>query len=45
MSFADKIQSTLLEKGTKISRRSVIRRLVDDFGLKALKPARKPCLT
>ena len=45
MSFAEKIQSALLAKGTKISRRSVIRRLVDDFGLKAFKPAHKPCLT
>ena len=42
MSFADKIRSALLAKGTEISRTTVIRRLVDDFGLNALKPARKP---
>ena len=45
MSSASKIRSALLEKGTEISRRTVSRRLVDDFGLKAYKPARKPCLT
>ena len=40
MSFANKIRSAMLAKCTEISRRTVIRRLVDDFGLKALKPAR-----
>ena len=45
MSSADKIRSALVAKGTKISRRTVSRRLVDDFGLKAYKPARKPSLT
>ena len=41
MSSANKIQSALLAKGTEISRRTVRRRLVDDFGLKAHKPAHK----
>ena len=45
MSSADKIRSALLAKGTEISRRTVNRRLVYDFGLKAHKPARKPRLT
>ena len=45
MSSASKIRSALLAKGTNISRRTVSRRLVDDFGLKAHKPARKPRLT
>ena len=39
MSSADKIQSALLAKATEISRRTVSRRLVDDLGLKAHKPA------
>ena len=41
MSSADKIQSALLAKATEINRRTVSRRLVDHFGLKAHKPARK----
>ena len=45
MSSASKIRYALLGKGTEISRRTVSRRLVDDFGLKAYKPARKPRLT
>ena len=45
MSSADKILSALKAKGTDISRRTVSRRLVDDFGLKAYKPASKPRLT
>ena len=45
MSSASKIRSALLAKGTNISRRTLSRRLVDDFGLKAHKPARKPRLT
>ena len=45
MSFASKIQSVLLAKGADISRRTVSRRLVIDFGLKARKPAKKPRLT
>ena len=44
MSFASKIRSSLLAKGTDISRRTVSRRLVDDFDLKAHKPAHKPRL-
>ena len=39
MSSASKIRSVLLAKGTDISRRTVSRRLVDDFSLKARKPA------
>ena len=38
MSSASKIRSSLLAKGTDISRRTVSRRLVDDFDLKAHKP-------
>ena len=45
MSSASKIRSSLLAKGTDISRRTVSRRLVDDFDLKAHKPAHKPRLT
>ena len=45
MSSANKISSALLAKGTEISRRTFSRRLVDDFGLEAHKPARKPRLT
>ena len=45
MGFANKIRSAMLAKRTEISWRTVIRRLMDDFGLKALKPARKSCLT
>ena len=45
MSSASKIWSALLAKGTEISRKTFSRRLVDDFGLKAHKPARKPRLT
>ena len=45
VSSASKIRSSLLAKGTDISRRTVSRRLVDDFDLKAHKPAHKPRLT
>ena len=45
MNSASKIQSSLLAKGTDISRRTVSWRLVDDFDLKAHKPAHKPRLT
>jgi len=45
MSFASKMQSVLLAKGADVSRRTVSRRLVDDFGLKAYKPAKKPRIT
>ena len=45
MRFASKIRSSLLAKGTDISRRTVSRRLVDDFDLKAHKPAHKSRLT
>ena len=45
MSPANQIRSALLAKGTEISRRTVCRRLLDDFGLKVHKPARKPRLT
>ena len=45
MSSASKIRSSLLAKGTDISGRTVSRRLVDDFDLKAHKPAHKPRLT
>ena len=38
MSSASKIRSSLLAKGTDISRRTVSRRLVDHFDLKAHKP-------
>ena len=44
MSSASKICSILLAKGMDVSRRTVSQRLVDDFGLKALKPAKKPRL-
>ena len=44
MSSASKIWSELLAKGADISRRTVNRRLVDEFGLKAHRPARKPKL-
>ena len=45
MNSASKIRSVLLAKGADISRRTVSRRLVIDFGLKARKPAKKPRLT
>ena len=45
MSSANKIQSALPAKGTEISWRAVSRRLVNDFGLKAHKSARKLRLT
>ncbi|CAM1330816.1 Uncharacterised protein at_DN1629 [Pycnogonum litorale] len=45
MSSSSKIRSALLAKGTDVSRRTVSRRLVDYFGLKSFKPARKPRLT
>ena len=38
MSSASKIRSSLLAKGTDISRRTVSGRLVDDFDLKFHKP-------
>ena len=38
MSSASKIRSSLLAKGADISQRTVSRRLVDDFNLKAHKP-------
>ena len=44
-SSANKIRSALLAKGVNVSRRTVSRRLVDDFGLKSHKPAKKPRLT
>ena len=44
MSFASKIRSVLLAKGADISRRTVNRRQVIDFGLKARKRAKKPRL-
>ena len=45
MSFASKVRSVLLAKGADISRRTVSRRLVINFGLKAHEPAKKPKLT
>ena len=36
---------TLLPKGTDVYWTTVCRHLVDDFNLKAFKPAKKPCLT
>ena len=45
ISSADKIRSVLLAKGADISGRTVSRRLVIVFGLKAYKPAKKPRLT
>ena len=45
ISSASKIRSVLLAKVADISRRTVNRRLVDDFVLKAHKPAKKPGLT
>ena len=45
MSSASKIRSVLLAKGADISRRTLSRRLVIDFDLKARKPAKKPRLT
>ena len=44
MSSASKIWSELLSKGADISRRTMNRRLVDEFGLKAHRPALKPKL-
>lgn len=44
-SSASKIRSALLAKGVNVSRRTVSRRLVNDFGLKSYKPAKKPRLT
>lgn len=40
-----KIRADLLRSGTKVSMKTVSRRLVDDFGLKSRKPAAKPRLT
>ena len=45
MSSASKIRCVMLAKGVDISRRTVSRRLVIDFGLKARKSAKKPRLT
>ena len=45
MSSSSKIQSVLLVKGMDVSRRTISRRLVDNFGLKAHKPAKKTRLT
>ena len=45
MSSAKKIRLQLLETGINVSRRTVSRRLVNDFGLKSCKPAKKPRLT
>ena len=45
MSSGYKIPSALLAKATEISWRTVSRRLVDEFGLKAHKLASKPLLT
>ena len=42
---AKKIQAELGETGSRISRRTISRRLTDEFGLKSRKPARKPRLT
>ena len=40
-----KIRAELGETSSKISRRTISRRLTDEFGLKSRKPARKPRLT
>ena len=45
ISSADKIRSVLLANGADINGRTVSRRLVIVFGLKAHKPAKKPRLT
>ena len=45
MGSASKIRSVLLAKSADISPRTVSRRLVIDFGLKARKPAKKPRLS
>ena len=45
MSSASKIRSVPLAKGMDVSRRTVSRRLVDDFGLKTRKPVKKPRLS
>ena len=45
MSSASKIRSMPLAKGADYSRRTVSRRLIIDFGLKAHKPAEKARLT
>ena len=45
VSSAKKIRLQLLETGINVSRRTVSRRLVNDFGLKSCKPAKKPRLT
>jgi len=42
---AEKIRAELGETGSRISRRTICRRLTDEFGLKSRKPARKPRLT
>ena len=44
-SSSKKIRSALLLKGTVASTATVKRRLADEFGLKAYKPAKKPRLT
>ena len=43
-SSSKKIRSALLLKGTVASTATVERRLADEFGLKAYKPAKKPRL-
>jgi len=42
---AKKIRAELEETGSRISRRTISRRLTDEFGLKSRKPARSPRLT
>ena len=42
---AEKIRADLNETGISISRQTIIRRLVEEFGLKSRKPARKPRAT
>jgi len=42
---AKKIRAELGETGSRIIRRTISRRLTDEFGLKSRKPVRKPRLT
>ena len=42
---ARKIRADLNETGISVSRQTIIRRLVEEFGLKSRKPVRKPRLT
>ena len=44
-SSSKKMRSALLAHGTDVSCKAVKRRLTKDFGLKAFKPVKKPCLT